>query len=162
MTLHKLLPTLYILSLLTFYQAGHGKETDQVASVEAKNHTTSASPCAGPLEELYHTIENIIFGEDYTVYINCLSFDAKGALRLGVASGQNLEQSMTSRYILECRGDNLVAKLDSLAIDTTDIRNTSCVECNTSLVSGSCTQSELFILQHNKNDLGLSNYLGKL
>ena len=130
MTLHKLLPALCIVSLLTFSLAQHDKSTKSV------------SPCARPLEELYHSIEEI-FGENYTVYINCLSFDAKGALRLGVASGQNPEGS-SSRYILECRGDILVATPDGLPVDTTDIRIVSCVECNTSLASGSCTESELW------------------
>ena len=142
MTLRKLLPALCIVSLLAFSLAQHGEETES-ASNEAES-TKSVSPCARPLEELYHSIEEI-FGENYTVYINCLSFDAKGALRLGVASGQNPEGS-SSRYILECRGDILVATPDGLPVDTTDIRDTSCVECNTSLTSGSCTESELWTL----------------
>ena len=141
MILRKLVPALYILFLLVFSLAGH-EELVTLDGASVESETYSRSPCAGPA--LYHSIENIIFGENYTVYINCLSFDAKGALRLGVASGQNLEGS-SSRYILECRGDILVATPDGLPVDTTDIRDTSCVECNTSLVNGSCTESELYI-----------------
>ena len=121
-------------SLFAFSLAQHGEEAGTETEAES---TKLLSPCARPLEELHHSIEGI-FSENYTVYVNCLSFDAEGVLRLGVASGQRPD-GPDMKYLIECRGDVLVAKPGEGPIDTTDIKDTSCVEC---LANGTCTESE--------------------
>lgn len=117
----------FILVLFQIAVSQHGGE-EMGSEVVAAPKTLS--PCAIPLEDLYHAIEEI-FETNYTVYINCLSFDKTGSLNKGVASG-NSPTGPDRRYVVECRGDILVA-LESLNIvDTIDIRtmtHASCINC---------------------------------
>ena len=115
-----------LLVVLQIAVAQHGEEI----GTEGKAAPTPLSPCAIPLEGLYRSIEEI-FGKNYTVYINCLSFDETGSLYKGVASGSS-STGPDLRYVVECRGDILVAILSANTVDTTDIRNmnhTSCIDC---------------------------------
>ncbi len=74
------------LLLLTSSHAQH----DEAAKGETTNsetvETKETPPCAQPLEDLRHSIEEI-FPENYTVYLNCISFDGEGALKTAIASG---------------------------------------------------------------------------
>ena len=140
MALKTTLSILFALSLFNLSLSAHEGEGETSIENEATNEPLP--PCARPLEELHTSIEEV-FGEGYTVYINCLSFDAEGALRIGVASGESSE-GPDRRFVIECLGGILVAQpeMTSSPIDRTDIRNTSCLECNTSLASGLCRESE--------------------
>ena len=95
-------------------------------------------PCARPLEDLRHSIKEI-FPKNYTVYLNCISFDGEGALRTAIASGE-LTGDADLRYLIECRGDVLVAQSTAGSLDRTNME-TGCLECNNTATQ-SCVNGE--------------------
>ncbi len=123
------------LLLLTTSHAQHEEgETTSSETVETK----ATPPCARPLEDMRHSIEEI-FPENYTVYLNCISFDGEGALRTAIASGE-LTGDADLRYLIECRGDVLVAQSTAGSLDRTNME-TGCLECNNTATQ-SCVNGE--------------------
>ncbi len=126
------------LLLLTTSHAQHEGETTNSETVKTKAPTP---PCARPLEDLRHSIEEI-FPQNYTVYLNCISFDGEGALKTAIASGE-LTGEADLRYLVKCRGDVLVAQSSAGSLDRTNME-TGCLECNNSATQ-SCVSGEWII-----------------
>ncbi len=136
----QLLGAVVALLLLTTSQAQHEGEGEAAGVSES---TTITRPCARPLEDLRASIEDV-FPENYTVYLNCISFDAKGELRTAIASGDASGQA-DLRYTVECRSEVLIALPSTITVTTIDRTNveTGCLNCSDTLTnscgSGKCT-----------------------
>lgn len=123
------------LCTLLLLQAAAAAETHGDEGGAEETVTKTVSPCGIPLEDLYSAIEGI-FGQNYTVYINCLSFDETGSLERGVVSGTHPTEA-DQRFVLECQTGILVAICSTLPANEMDIRDNyaACSMCVDSLVS---------------------------
>ena len=128
------------LLLLTTSHAQH--EEGETTNSETVKTKAATPPCARPLEDLRHSIEEI-FPQNYTVYLNCISFDGEGALKTAIASGE-LTGEADLRYLVECRGDVLVAQSSAGSLDRTNME-TGCLECNNTATQ-SCVSGEWIAL----------------
>ena len=126
------------LLLLTSSHAQHDEAAEGETTNSETVETKGTPPCAQPLEDLRHSIEEI-FPENYTVYLNCISFDGEGALKTAIASGE-LTGEADLRYLVECRGDVLVAQSSAGSLDRTNME-TGCLECNNTATQ-SCVSGE--------------------
>ncbi|XP_064406009.1 uncharacterized protein LOC135351039 isoform X2 [Halichondria panicea] len=119
-----------VVSLLLLTTSGSHAQHDEGETTSSETctvETKATPPCARSLEDLRHSIEET-FPENYTVYLNCMSFDGEGALRTAIASGE-LTGDADLRYLIKCRGNVLVAQSTAGLLDRTNME-TGCLECN--------------------------------
>ncbi len=129
-----------VLLLLSNSQAQHEGEEEPVETA-----TVTFPPCARPLEELRASIEDI-FPENYTVYLNCISFDGEGALRTALATGE-LTGQPNLRFVVECRSQVLVARPSVIPVSSINKTNVErgCLECNDVATGPTCVNGEAFV-----------------
>ncbi len=130
-----------VVSLLLLTTSGSHAQHDEGETTSSETctvETKATPPCARSLEDLRHSIEET-FPENYTVYLNCMSFDGEGALRTAIASGE-LTGDADLRYLIKCRGNVLVAQSTAGLLDRTNME-TGCLECNNTATQ-SCVNGE--------------------
>ncbi len=85
--------------------------------------------CQRPLGDLREIFEGV-YGDGYTMYINCISYDQDGAMSTAIVSGvaENSSLQRDARYRFECIGGVPVAiESTQLVIAVEDV--TGCLEC---------------------------------
>ncbi len=105
----------------------------QLLSTEAVETNT----CQSGLEDLRSTFQGV-FGEDYNISINCISFDENSAMKTAIVSG--FEGTTFMRYLFECKGGVPVAFVSAVPADgTEDVSGClSCVDNVTTCNEGEC------------------------
>lgn len=114
---------------------------------EVEEPSVTIPPCEVSHDTLDTLFEDLLPGLE--VVVNCLSFDATGALSAGVVSGINETGDSgvgEMRFVLSCVQEVLTARSSSLAPSSVEMDSTACVECADTATP--CTTSKFIRAAH--------------